>query len=263
MAATDPLAHWPARTVLADPGGRTVLVYTPADTLRAGRRWADGVWCPPDIHPDLAAAVATRELAGWALSTEDRGLVTALLGRGAVVLRHAHLMSLDLCADPPLVRAPDDVCLSPLDSAGLRARAADVAEVAYTAHADDGEGWPSLAEATEAMRAAAAGEPLGRLLASSCVATRDDAVVGACLVVDRAGDPPAGGPWVLDVFRDPADPARRIGAAMLSQSVRSARAAGLSDLSLAVTHANAAARRLYERFGFADLGESWTLAMPV
>jgi ribosomal protein S18 acetylase RimI-like enzyme len=68
---------------------------------------------------------------------------------------------------------------------------------------------------------------------------------------------------VLDVFRDPADPARRIGAAMLSQSVRSARAAGLSDLSLAVTHANAAARRLYERFGFADLGESWTLAMPV
>jgi ribosomal protein S18 acetylase RimI-like enzyme len=103
---------------------------------------------------------------------------------------------------------------------------------------------------------------LGPLLDCSALATRDDRVVGACLVVDRAGNPPDGGPWVLDVFRDPADPARGIGAAMLSQAARSARAASLPALSLAVTHENSAARAVYERLGFADLGESWTLALP-
>ena len=262
MSDSDPLAHWPERTPLLDADGATVLVYSAGDTERDGRPWVDGAWRPPDVDAEHCADVVLSELAGAALSTNDADLVDALRRRGAHELRHAHSMTLDLTGEPIVAQVPDGVSVTSLTADEVAELAADVGAVARRAHADDGEGWPSDAEAARAMRRTAAGEVLGPLLDSSVLARRADRVVGACLIVDRAGDPPYGGPWVLDVFRDPADPARGIGAAMLAHAARSLRSAGLGALSLVVTHDNAGARAVYERLGFDDLGESWTLAIP-
>jgi ribosomal protein S18 acetylase RimI-like enzyme len=74
----------------------------------------------------------------------------------------------------------------------------------------------------------------------------DGAVVGALLVgTIEGGDPPAYGPWVLDLWRDPGH--RGVGRALL------ARALSLADydtLGLIVTEGNTPARRLYEALDF-------------
>jgi ribosomal protein S18 acetylase RimI-like enzyme len=100
------------------------------------------------------------------------------------------------------------------------------------------------------------------MLAESRIALVGRRIAGACLVVDRPGDPPHAGPWVIDIFRDPGCPVRGIGAALLDAVLRAAAEAGLPAVSLAVSHDNAVARRLYRRLGFAEVEESWTLALP-
>jgi ribosomal protein S18 acetylase RimI-like enzyme len=113
-----------------------------------------------------------------------------------------------------------------------------------------------------ALHRVAAGEVLGPLLDVSTVASLEGAVVGACLVVEREGAPPDGGPWVLDIFRNPACTVRGIGAALLVASLQLARRQQLPGLSLAVSHANATARRLYARLGFVEVSAGRTLLVP-
>jgi len=262
MSLTDPLAHWPARTPLLDADGAVLLVFTPGDGDYEGLRWADGAWRPPSVNLEQVTTAVVQRLAGWALSTDDPALVAALQGRGAQPLRHAHSMSLDLTSESLLAQVPDGVSLSTLTADMLRDRAEEVGALARRAHGDDGQGWPDDEAATLSMRRTADGEGLGPLLDSSVLAKRADLAVGAALVVDRPGEPPHGGPWLVDVVRDPDDPARGIGAAMLAHAARGLRSAGLGALSLAVTHDNATAREVYERLGFADLTQSWTLALP-
>jgi len=264
MTVSDPLAHWPDRTRLRGrPDGAILLVYTPGDSHYAGLRWADGAWRPPSTVPEDVAAAVAAQLAEWALSTDDPALVDALQGRGARPLRHAHSMSLDLTSEPLLAHVPDGVSLRTLTADMLRGRADDIGALARRAHGEDGQGWPDDDAAAASMRRTAAGQVLGPLLDSSVLAERGEQAIGACLVVDRPGDPPHGGPWVVDVVRDPDDPARGIGAAMLAQAARGLRSAGLGALSLAVTDDNTTARAVYDRLGFADLTQSWTLALPV
>jgi GNAT superfamily N-acetyltransferase len=118
------------------------------------------------------------------------------------------------------------------------------------------------AAAAEEMRSISRGELLGPVLDVSRLALYDHRIVGACVIVDREGTPPFGGPWVLDVFRDPACPVRGIGSALLVSALAAARSAGLDGVSLAVSHENEAALRLYRRLGFVDIAQSLTLALP-
>jgi hypothetical protein len=113
------------------------------------------------------------------------------------------------------------------------------------------------------MRKAAAGEVLGPLLAASTVALGPgDAVLGACLVVDREGPIPDGGPWILDVFRDPTIPLAGVGFNLIGGSMHALADVGAPALGLVVTHANAHARQVYARLGFTSVSESWTVTLP-
>lgn len=257
----DPYADWPDRTQLSGPDGRRMLAFSRTHDERADLDWADGAWRPPDVSAEDAAAEALDALPGWLLSTGDTELVEVLRRRGALERRHAHLMSLELLREPPLAGVPDGISVARLDADELRELADQIGAVAHAAHGDDGQGWESAESAGRDMRRYADGEVLGPLLDCSVRASRGDRVVGACLVVDRDGDPPYGGPWILDIVRDPAERVRGIGAAMLAQTARSARSAGLRALGLVVDHDNERARGLYARMGFDDLEESWTLLL--
>ena len=72
------------------------------------------------------------------------------------------------------------------------------------------------------------------------------AVVGALLIgTFPGGDPPAYGPWLIDVFRTPGY--RGVGRALLTRALV---LADYDTLGLIVTEGNDAARRLYEALDF-------------
>lgn len=82
-----------------------------------------------------------------------------------------------------------------------------------------------------------------------------DGVAVGRLVTAR--DPRAEAPTlrIVDIALDPAARGSGIGTAVLTQTIRSARAAGWTALSLMVAHTNPPAARLYRRLGFRPLGE--------
>lgn len=258
----DPYAAWGNRTPLYDGDGTVLLVFTLAENSRSGRPWADGAWRPPETPVEVAAEAALEALAGHAFSTVDPNLADALRSAGATELRHAHAMThlLQQLPAPP----PSDLRVTPLSPADLDVHASALAEIHLRAyppgHPDASH--ESVDAATAELRAIAAGEILGPLLDVSQIAFDAGTTVGACLVVDRAGVPPYGGPWVVELFRDPEAPAAGIGAALLTAALSAAQAARLPALSLAVSSANTRALRLYRRLGFLDAVEDWTLVLP-
>ncbi len=263
----DPHASWADRTGLRDESGQVVLVFTASESVRSAIPWADGVWVPPSIPPGRAAALALAAFPGWRLSTSDADLATALLAAGAVERRHAHTMTTSLgevAADGSGRPTAAGLRVEPLTATQVDRHALRLGAVNVRAypegHVDAFDG--DEAAAVSQVRAIARGELLGPMMVESQVALLDGQIVGACLVVDRSGIPPSGGPWVIDLFRDPASPALGVGTALLRATIAAARDAGLPGLSLAVSHDNARARRLYAAFGFTEVEESWTLALP-
>jgi ribosomal protein S18 acetylase RimI-like enzyme len=261
--AVDPLAHWPARTRLYDGDGRLLLVYTLAQDARDGRPCADGAWRPESAPVEATVAEILHRLAGFAFSTSDTALVSSLTGVGAAELRHAHVMSHPL-VDLPRLTVDSRLRINPLSPAQVARHAERLGELAFAAypvgHPDHSH--QTVTSAVEEIRAIGRGELLGQLLAQSRVALSDGRIVGACLVVDREGSPPEGGPWVIDIFRDPACAVPGVGTALLGSAVAAAKSSGVTGLSLAVSHANDTASSLYGRLGFVEGEESWTLAVP-
>ena len=113
----------------------------------------------------------------------------------------------------PLTPAQVDRHALALGALNLRAYPAD--------HPDAFDG--DEAAAVSQLRAIARGELLGLMMAESRIALVDGRIAGACLVVDRPGDPPHSGPWVIDIFRDPDCPVRGVGTALLGAVLRAAR----------------------------------------
>jgi GNAT superfamily N-acetyltransferase len=260
--SADPYAHLSSRTPLYD-GDRLVLVFTLDEALRSGRPWADLAWRPPGISPDAAADVALTALAGYAFSTTDPALAEAVAARGGTELRHAHTMTHSLAA-VPAIAPPAGAAITRLARDELTRDAEEFAHVnvaAYPADHPDHEHADPAAAARE-LRAYANGEILGPFLDVSTVARIDGQVAGACIVVDRSGEPPDAGPWIVDVFRDPAVSVKGLGAALIASALVACRDSGLAGLGLAVTHANARAYAAYRRLGFAETSEGWTLALP-
>ena len=166
--------------------------------------------------------------------------------------QQATLMMLDLGSEPPLVGVPDGISLRALPAGDLAQATNAVGSVALRAYG--GRRWRSEADARAAMAGVAGGQTLGPLLDCSVLASRDEAVVGACLVIDKAGDPPRSGPWLLDVFRDPDDPADGIGSAMLAHAARRARSTSLPGITAEVAPGDERARAFLRRLGFVPLG---------
>lgn len=256
----DPLAHAANRETLTTDG-TPVLWWSRADTQLEGRPRAEGGIRPAGVHVADCAETVLHELSGWVLSTEDEELVHALEGHRARVLRSTLSMSLTLVDEPALRGVPDRISLGPLNAKALAEQADEIATVAFRAHGSDTR-WTDQPGAVAWMRRTADGEVLGPMLDSSVLATRGDVIVGACLITDRAGDPPHGGPCVLDIFRDPDDPAPGVGGAMLAHATRSLRSVGLAALSLVISADNEPAIALFRSLGFAELGRSWTVELP-
>jgi ribosomal protein S18 acetylase RimI-like enzyme len=259
----DPHGDWPDRTPLYDGDGRVVLVFSLASSTRSGRPWADGAWRQASVDVDECRDAVLDAMAGYAFSTGDKVLAEALLREGATSLRHAHAMSHPL-AHLPRLDAPTPMRIESLSSERLLEHVDVLGEINFRAYA---AGHPdhehdTVEAAVREMRGIALGHILGPYLDVSQVATADSALVGACLVVDRDGAAPDGGPWIVDVFRDPEANIKGIGRALLTHSLHAARQAGLPALSLAVSHDNANALRLYSELGFVDASESFTVALP-
>jgi ribosomal protein S18 acetylase RimI-like enzyme len=259
----DPLADWPVRTPLYDDEGRVLLVFSLAESTRSGRPWADGVWRPPTVSLEECLEAALDAFAGYAVSTSDKALAEALLSRGSERIRHAHAMSHSLVVLPDQALNPQ-VAVHRLPAQELLGRVDRLGSLNFAAyppghpdheHAD-------IAAAVREIRGIGLGEILGPYLEVSQVALVDDAIVGACLVVDRDGMPPEGGPWIVDVFRDPTAAVGGIGRALVIHALRASQQAGLAGVSLAVSHENANAVALYTALGFVDVSQSWTVALP-
>lgn len=266
MSDADPFASWGDRTPLYDEAGRLLLLVTLTEDLLRGRPWADGAWRPDDVSPDVTARAALRQLGGHAFSTSDLALVAVLRRAGAEELRHAHVMAHDVrdVSAWPLPHSPSNLRVHSLTPAQLMRHAEEIAAIrnaAYSAGHPDHR--PSTVEDSVAsVHATARGEILGPMLSVSQVAVQNHQIMGVALVVDRPGQAPEGGPWVLDIFREPTASARGCGRALLLAVLSAAREAGLPSIGLAVSHGNAAAIKLYESLGFVDHLESWTLALP-
>ncbi len=240
-----------------------MLVFSLAESTRDARPWADGAWRPDDVPVEDAAAEALRQLAGYAVSTSDQALVQAWTSAGAQTLRHAHVLWHDLAAISPHA-APDEVEVHPVSAAQVARHAKALAKAnlaAYPVGHPDHE-HETLEAARDEMLAISRGELLGPVLPVSQIALYGGRLVGAAIIVDRPGAAPDGGPWVLDIFRDPASPAKGVGRALLTAVLAAARDAGLPSMTLVVSHTNTNARALYESLGFVDHSQSWTLALP-
>lgn len=263
MSMGDPLSHWPDRTSVANDDGRILFVYSLAESTRSGRPWADGVWRPPHVPVADAVSVSLQRLPGYAVSTSDPDLAEGWTSRGAATLRHAHVMSHDLSSalDAPVVEGLMIHSIGPDQVARHAQRLGALNFAAYPADHPDHE-HATVAAATDEMLGVSRGEILGPMLRVSQIAVLGHSVVGAALIVERAGVAPDGGPWVLDIFRDPSLPTRGVGRALLSAVLMAAQAAGLPSVTLVVSHSNVNAVGLYQSMGFVDHGQSWTLALP-
>ncbi len=261
----DPHADWPDRTTISDEAGLLTLVFSASQSSRDATPWADGVWVPPTVPTTRAVALALASLPGWIVSTADRALATALLVAGASERRHAHSMTTSLTEPVSAAVQAPDVRVEPLSAAQLDRHALSLAEISRRASLAGRAGSVAIDEAlaVSELRAVGRGEILGPMIPESRIALADGAIVGACLVVDRPGIPPHGGPWIVDIFRDPDSEIRGIGTALLTRVMAAGREAGLPGLSLVVTHDNERAHRLYRHLGFVDVQESWTLTLPL
>lgn len=271
MQPGDPYADLDERMTLTDDSGRALLVFSASQSLRDSTPWAYAAWLPHPERVEDTAELAMTAMAGWLFSTADPRLAVALVRAGASERRHSHTMTNTLDSLPSARRAhrrtaerATGLSVEPLTVAQVLRHALRLGALSFRAsppgHPDafDGDEAGAVAE----VRAVARGEVIGPLSPVSQVALLAGTIVGACLVVTRPGTPPYGGPWIVNVFRDPDSAARGVGQALVESSLDSARAARLPGMSLAVSHRNERARDLYRRTGFVEVGDSWRLALP-
>jgi hypothetical protein len=259
--STDAFADVPRETLL-DVAGRPVLHFL--RTSRDGLPAADLVVPAEGVSDEAVAAAALEAFAGWAFS----GSVSVgrlLVSQGAAVMRHAHVMTRDLVADPPDAswagELPAGADLS-LAEAPLDPRAyLELIEAAYP------PGHPDHVPRSEAERLAHDIVPLldgslGPLLDASQVAVEPQAdgrgrLVAICLINDF----PDSGPWVTDVARLPDTAYAGLGALLLRRSMAQLAAEGRPTVGLAVSDGNPA-RRTYDRHDFVEVLESLTVKLP-
>ena len=188
-----------------------------------------------------------RELSGW-IVVAPVDLANALLDAGATKRRHARLMTHDLRdvtreIDPrvvPLTAEPEELLASHAS--------------AYRPEHPDYE----MSNEAEAIVKLLRGELVGPLLAASRMAVQDGRIAGAAILNDFPGKPPVAGPWLSELFRDPAVPG--IGRELLRGALAAAAADGLGALGLAVTHGNPAIG-LYEDEGFQTVREDISVVL--
>jgi GNAT superfamily N-acetyltransferase len=226
------------RSRLIDAHGRTIGRYDAG--TRQGRPMADLFDREPGVGADEAAAVVLAELPGYRIAGDEE-LGRALVAAGGTRYRHGHLYSHDLKDVPRKWTVPPGIRLTDIDRP-----AADLLPARRAAYPPDHPDYGDVPVDDEAeLHGFIYGNRFGPLLRGSGLAVAaDDRVVGAVILATIPGDPPRNGPWVIDLFRDPACPG--VGRALLERALA---LATVDALGLIVTEGNPA-RRLYESVGF-------------
>jgi GNAT superfamily N-acetyltransferase len=232
----------PAGRVLLDAAGRPIGRYDHG--IRAGIPIADLFEREPGVSAEETAVAVLADLRGMKVAG-DEALGRALIAGGGTKLRHGHLYSYDFARNPPAQRwdAPAGIRLTDIDRP-----VADLLDARRAAYPPSHPDFGDVPEDDEAeLEALIYGEQYGPLLPGSGLAvTEDGAVVGGIILgTIVGGDPPAYGPWVIDVFRKPGH--RGVGRALLERALA---LATFETLGLIVTEGNDPARRLYEALGF-------------
>ncbi len=225
------------RTTLVDADG-VVGRYDPYE--RDGHRYADLFDRDPGVSVERAREAVLAQFGGMRIAA-DEPLGRSLMERGGRLLRHAHLMSHDL-RERPDWDAPPGYRLTEVDRP-----AADLLD-AYRAafplgHVDFRDEPPETTLGD--LESHLAGRDFGPLLRGSGLAVAPDGTVaGAILLGVLPGEPPLNGPWVIELFRDPAH--RGVGRPLLDRALA---LVPVSVLGLIVSEGNPA-RWLYEDAGF-------------
>jgi hypothetical protein len=180
--------------------------------------------------PDATVPAIVKELPGWRVAA-DEALGEALIAAGARPFRHAHVYSHDLRRLP-----------GPGEGEPLGDHTLDDLAPAFAAAFR-----PDHPDGIRDPRASLHHLTSGQLLDASGVIVCEGRVVAAILVGRFDHPPPLGGPWVMELFRDPAYPGT--GRPLLERALHRIAEDGLPALGLAATHGNPAVR-LYEAVGF-------------
>ncbi|MDI2130639.1 GNAT family N-acetyltransferase [Yinghuangia seranimata] len=251
-----------ARRVLRDGDGRALAEYV--EGVRSGRPWADALTVLEGTGIDAVVEAVRARLGGWLVSSSDE-IGLRLVADGAIKFRHAHVYTWDLSASPPDGAWAEPKLVDGLTLVPAHEREpADLVGAWMTAyrpgHPDNPNG-VTRETAREQLATLINGISLGPLLPCSVVIQDGARPVAACLVNGRQGEPPLGGPWIAEVFRD-ADPAYAgLGTVALKAAVGRAARDGLASVGLAVTEGNPA-RATYEKAGFVHAESSTTVLIP-
>jgi ribosomal protein S18 acetylase RimI-like enzyme len=211
-----------------------------------------------------AAAAAIAQLPGWLLSTEDFSLGTRLIKDGAKPRRHAVVMQCDLRSMKDEPQADTGLAFQPLPAPDDRAAWLAILPSWRAAfppdHPDHFAGDDETAVAF--LMRLFDGSELGPLHRSSTLLVDGEGRPVAGIMVNvRPAEPPWGGPWIADIWRDPCLRGTGVGPLLIGHAQRQLEQDGHVCLGLAVTAGNAA-RRTYEGHGFRTVIESRTVLLP-
>lgn len=240
-------------TELSDHDGP--LLRFVADT-RDGFPLADLAAVVDGRSADDAVAALLASHGGYLVATEDHDLATGLIDAGARQVRHAFVMS-------ATTSRHRDARLVPT----VTRSSVDVREflpgwlAAYPAGHPDTEVGTDEEIITRCWDWYDEPDWLAREHRSSGLVVDDGQVVAGIIVSIRPQPLPFGGPWVHDVWRVPGMSTPGIGADLIAQAMRLLDEDGYPVLSLTVSEGNPA-RRVYERLGFEEQLESWTVHIP-
>lgn len=210
------------------------------------------------------AVLASPGLSGWLLSTENPVFAAQLVRAGAAPKRHKCVMQCDLREHPG--SAPKYGRLRPTDpprsaDPSLWAAILPSWRAAFPAdHPDhfDGDDAAAIAFCLRLVDGSELG-PLHR--SSTLLVDEHDRALAGVLVSVRPQDPPWGGAWIADIWRDPSLRGTGVGTVLIDRVKLLLAEDGHSSLSLAVTRGNSA-RASYDRAGFRVVVESQTLRLP-
>jgi GNAT superfamily N-acetyltransferase len=210
-----------------------------------------------------AAQAAAAQLPGWIVQTEDFSLAAALIKAGARPVRHAFTMQCDLRRPIADVPPPHGLTGVPIDAASSTHAWRAVVPSWHAAyppdHPDHFRGDDD--EAIEALQFLVGGDELGPMHGTSMLAWDGSGrPVAGVIVTVTAFDPPWGGPWVGDIWRDPSLRGTGVGSWLLASAQKGLKDDGYVSLGLAVS-VNNPARRTYESAGFRVVAETQTVQM--
>lgn len=241
-----------------------VLRYV--DVADEDTRIADRAAVVPGRGPDeaAAAAIADPHLRGWLLTTDDSRLSGHLVKAGGAPRRHAVLMRCDLRAIEPSAPCPVGLVPGALPASDdLPAWESMLPSWRHAFPPDHPDHFAGDDRAALAfLRRLVDGTELGPLHRSSlALHSHDGRALAGVLVNVRGGEPPWGGPWIADIWRDPDLRGRGAGTFLISHVQHALATDGFTSVTLKVTHGNPA-RRSYERAGFRVVVELHTVALP-